>query len=227
MNVERGLLWNQENAINRGVQVSDTFKKLTLIASWNDGFYSNVYNWITGTAAVAINSSNTLSFVAGGNAGQTTLNSSATASLYLNNQSIYEVIYTYSHGNWMITPYWQYTRVPVNAKVGIGSKATTDGFALLMNYNFKHGVSLAIRPEYITSGSSVAAADPTAINLLYGPGSNAFGFTFTPTYQNGGFFLRGDLSVVDARSAAAGSAFGPLGNTNTQTRGVVEAGFLF
>src|SRR6202047_441777 len=71
MNVERGLLWGQETAISRGVQVSDTFKKLSLTASWNDGFYSNVYNWITGTASYAFNSSNTLAFVGGGNVGPT------------------------------------------------------------------------------------------------------------------------------------------------------------
>src|SRR5207244_10841813 len=48
MNIERGIVWNQENAVNRGVQISDTFKKLSLTFSWNDGFYSNVYNWLWG-----------------------------------------------------------------------------------------------------------------------------------------------------------------------------------
>ena len=54
MNVERGLLWNQENAITRGIQLSDTFKKLSLTFSWNDGFYSNVYNWLSGSAMLAV-----------------------------------------------------------------------------------------------------------------------------------------------------------------------------
>ena len=66
-----------------------------------------------------------------------------------------------------------------------------------------------------------------AVNLLYGPGSNAFAFTVTPTYQKGGFFIRADASVVDARSFTAGSAFGALGKNDTQTRGVVEAGVMF
>jgi len=152
MNIERGLLWNQENAISRGVQVSDTFKKLSLTFSWNDGFYSNVYNWITGTASYAFNSSNTLAFVGGGNAGQTASNSVATP-LLQNNGAIYEVIYTYSHESWMIQPYWQYTYVPANASIGILQSGSTNGGALLLNYNFKHGISLAFRPEYITSGA--------------------------------------------------------------------------
>lgn len=223
MNVERGIVWGQENAITRGVQVSDTFKKLSLTASWNDGFYSNVYNWISGSAAYAFNSSNTLSFVAAGNAGSTTSSSAATPFLQ-NNGSIYNVIYTYSHESWTITPYFQYTHVPANAALGIPVSGSTNGGALLLNYNFKHGISLAVRPEYITSSGSAA----TGLNLLgYGGGSGAFAFTVTPTYQKGGFFLRGDVSVVDARSATPGLVFGQLGLNTKQTRGVIESGFMF
>ena len=50
MNIERGLLWNQENAINRGVQINQTMGKFTASLSYNDGFYSNRYNWLTGVA---------------------------------------------------------------------------------------------------------------------------------------------------------------------------------
>ena len=225
MNVERGILWGQETAISRGVQVSDTFKKLSVTVSWNDGFYSNVYNWISGSAAYAINSSNTLSFVAAGNAGTTTSTGAATP-LLQNNGQIYNILYTYSHENWMITPYWQYTRVPVNPALGILKSGSTNGGALLLNYNFKHGISMAVRPEYITSSGS--ATDPLALNLLgYGAGSNAFAFTVTPTYQKGGFFLRGDFSVVDARNATPGLAFGLAGLNTKQVRGVVESGFMF
>src|SRR5438445_4073268 len=48
MNVERGLLWNQENAVNRGIQLNETYKKLTASLRWNDGFYSNRYKWLIG-----------------------------------------------------------------------------------------------------------------------------------------------------------------------------------
>ena len=196
-----------------------------MTASWNDGFYSNVYNWISGSASYAFNSSHTLAFVAAGNAGRTTSTSAATPFLQ-NNGQIYNLLYTYSHENWTITPYWQYTRVPADAALGIPKSGSTNGGALLLNYNFKHGVSLAVRPEYITSSGS--ATDPLALNLLgYGAGSNAFAFTVTPTYQKGGFFLRGDLSVVDARNATPGLAFGLAGLNTKQVRGVVESGFMF
>jgi hypothetical protein len=41
MNIERGLSWNQKNAINRGIQVKQTIGKFTASLSWNDRFYSN------------------------------------------------------------------------------------------------------------------------------------------------------------------------------------------
>lgn len=222
LNIERGILWNQENAVNRGIQLNETYKKLSLSLSWNDGFYSDRYTWLTGSLAYALNAANTISFVAGGNAGETRFTTVATP--VQNNSSIYNIIYTYTHGSWYVQPYWQYTTVPTNAKIGIAKGASTDGFALLFNYNFKHGVSLAVRPEYISSNGSLANG---AVNLLYGPGSNAFAFTVTPTYQKGAFYLRADLGVVNARSFTAGDAFGPLGQNGTQTRGALEAGFLF
>ena len=230
MNVERGLLWGQETAISRGIQVSDTFKKLSLTASWNDGFYSNVYNWISGSAMYQFTASHSLMFAAAGNAGHTAFNPNALATPFLqNNGSIYNVMYTYSHENWMITPYYQFTHVPANPAIGIPSSGSTNGGALLLNYNFKHGISLAVRPEYMTSSSSLPVTNVNALNLVgYGPGSGAFSFTATPTYQKGGFFLRGDISVVDARNfLGVGAAFSGLGTKATQTRGVAEAGFLF
>jgi Putative beta-barrel porin-2, OmpL-like. bbp2 len=231
MNIERGLLWNQENAVNRGIQVNDTYKKLSLSFSWNDGFYSSHYNWLTGSAAWAFNASNTLTFVGGGNfngngRGLVSASSPATPGLQ-NNSMIYNLIYTYAHGNWIVTPYYQYTDVKTNATIGIPQGAHTNGGALLVNYNFKHGFSLAARPEYIKSSGSNTS---TAANLLgYGPGTGGFSFTATPMWAKDGFFLRADVSVVHITNfnTATGTGFGPTGIQLNQPRGVLEAGFMF
>ena len=69
MNIERGLLWNQENAINRGVQLNYTYGPLAASVSWNNGFYSHSYTWVTGLLAWTINPQNSLSIVGGGNVG--------------------------------------------------------------------------------------------------------------------------------------------------------------
>jgi hypothetical protein len=228
MNIERGLLWNQENAVNRGIQLNETYKKLTVAFSWNDGFYSNRYNWLSGSLTYAFNASNTLAFVGMGNAG-TYARVSATSvatPLLLNNSNIYNLLYTYTKGPVTITPYYQYTVVKANPSIGILAGAHTSGGAILANYSFKRGVSLAVRPEYIKSSGTVL--DPNAINLLYGPGSGAFAFTVTPTYVKDGFFLRADFSIVHATNTTpAFAVFGPTGLKVNQPRGVIEAGFMF
>lgn len=223
MNVERGLLWNQENAVNRGIQLNETYKKWTAAFSWNDGFYSNRYTWLSGSLAYAFNAANSLSFVGMGNAGAYAKNTLVTP-VTLNNSDIYNVIYTYTKGSWVVQPYFQYTDVPTNAKIGIAQGASTKGGALLMTYNFKHGFSLAPRVEYIKSTGSVSNG---AVNLMYGPGSGAFAFTVTPTYRKDAFFLRGDLAVVHATSMTPGFGFGTSGQSANQPRGVLEAGFMF
>jgi hypothetical protein len=234
MNVERGLLWNQEPAISRGIQINDTWKKLTLAFSWNDGFYSDRYTSLSGSLAYAINASNTLTFAAGGNAGTYArkfggANSFPVTPTFQNNEQVYNLIYTYTKGSLTVSPYYQYTVVASNDAVyGVGDPgAHTNGGAILANYNFKHGFSLAVRPEYIKSSGSVTTNEA---NLLgYGPGTGAFSFTVTPTWVKDAFFLRGDVSIVHLSNFVTGSdfGFGIGGSSTNQVRGVIEAGFMF
>src|SRR5207253_1894003 len=111
MNIERGLLWNQEPIVSRGVQANYTLGPLAFSASLNDGFYSDSYNWLTGSAAWTINKENTLTVVGGGNfdhtdknAVSTTLPVVAKTPFFQNNGSIFNIIYTYNAAPWTITP---------------------------------------------------------------------------------------------------------------------------
>jgi hypothetical protein len=218
MNINRGLLWNQENAVNRGIQVNQTIGKFTASLSWNDGFYSDRYSWLSGSLTYA-NGPHSLAFVGMGNAGQTNYQTLATP--VQNNSKIFNIIYTYNKGSWIVQPYWQYTNVPTNVKIGIAEGNSTQGAAILVNHTFKHGFSLPVRWEYITS-----TGGPTAVNLMYGPGSAGTSITVTPTFQYGGFFGRVDVAFVHA-SDTLGSVFGPAGLNNSQTRAVAEIGFVF
>jgi len=221
MNVERGLLWNQEPAISRGIQVNQTMGKVTASLSWNDGFYSNRYSWLSGSLAYT-NGPNALSFVAGGNLSQTSVATFATP--VQNNGSIYNVIYTFTKGPWIVQPYFQYTNIPTNAKIGILNGANTKGGAILASYAFKHGFSLPVRWEYIASSGAVAQ---NSVNLMYGPGSTGTSFTVTPTVQRGGFFARGDIAWTHIGSYVPGAVFGPQGLDNNQFRVAGEIGFIF
>ncbi len=231
MNIERGLLWNQEPAISRGIQLNDTWKKLTVSFGWNDGFYSDRYTSLTGLLTYAVNAANSITFAAGGNAGNSYVRTGPANSFpvtpgFQNNEQVYNLIYTYTKGNVTISPYYQYTVVKSDDAV-YGTGAHTNGGAVLANYNFKHGFSLSVRPEYIKSSGGLTTGEA---NLLgYGPGTGAFSFTVTPTWVKDAFFIRGDVSIVHLTNFTAGSDFGfGIGGASTnQARGVIEAGFMF
>jgi hypothetical protein len=224
MNIERGLLWNQEPAVSRGAQVTYTSGAWTVNVSLNDGYYSNVYNWVDGSVAYAINSANTISFVGGGNLGHTATSAFATP-VPQNNGSIYNIIYTYASGPWTVTPYLQINDVPSHAAYGYTKGGSEVGGALLANYNVNSNWSLSGRFEYLSSSGSPTDGTPNL--TFYGAGSSAFSFTLTPTYQFNRFFVRPEVSVTSLSNITPGDGFGHDGTAKTQVRGLVEAGVLF
>ena len=223
LNIERGLLWNQENDVNRGMQANYAKGKLSGSLAWNDGFYSNRYNWLTGELTYAPNAANSLEVVAGGNLGRTAYLSVATP-LYQNNSDIYDIIYTHTAKRWMVQPYFQYTDVPLDVKIGVRRATATQGEAVLGSYNVAPDLTMTGRVEYI---SSTGNTHNGAVNLLYGPGSQAWSLTLTPTYQKKAFFARGEFSFVQAVNSTAGEALGPQNSNSNQTRGMIETGFMF
>src|SRR5579864_6269839 len=147
MNIERGLLWAQEPIVSRGVQANYTWGPVAFSGSLNDGFYSDSYNWLTGSATWTIDKENSVEIVGGGNFSHTDKNAFtcvlagcpvASAVLtktpfFQNNGDIFNLIYTYSAAPWTITPYFQYTNVPGNAFLGFPKGASTYGGAFLAN----------------------------------------------------------------------------------------------
>jgi len=236
MNIERGLLWGQEPAISRGGQLNYTAGPLAAALSLNDGFYSNRYTWLSGSATYTFNSSNNVVFAAGGNYAHTTKMTTTTpffqttaTPLFQNNETLFTLVYNYNAAPWTITPYFQYTHVPTASTIGAFTSASTYGGAILANYSFPDdsplsGFSLPIRFEYIASTGSLANGAP---NLLYGPGSSAWSITLTPTYQYKIFFARAEISHVGTNSTTPGLVFGRDGSNTTQTRFLFETGILF
>jgi hypothetical protein len=222
-NIERGIVWNQENAINRGVQVNQTLGKyFSASLSWNDGYYSNRYNWLSGSLTFT-KGHHTLVYDGMGNLGQTVYQTTATP--IANNSYMHAVIYTYTKGPWIVSPYFQYSKLPVNLKVGVPTATSATGGAVNVSYAFKNGFSLPVRWEYLVSSGS---ATDGSINLLgFGAGSKGTTFTATPTYQKGGMYLRSDLAIVHAMNSTSGDVFGPTGTNASQFRCALEFGFIF
>jgi len=222
-NIERGIIWNQENAINRGLQVNQTIGKyLSASVSWNDGYYSNRYSFLSGSVTLT-KGPHVLVYDGMGNLGQTVFQTAATP--IQNNGSMHAVVYTYTKGPWIVSPYFQYGTYAKNTKVGIEKTTSATGGAFNVSYALKSGFSFPVRVEYLTSSGS---ATDGSYNLLgAGAGSAGTTFTATPTYQKGGLFVRGDIAWIDATNFTKGDVFGKTGANASQFRGVVEFGFIF
>jgi outer membrane murein-binding lipoprotein Lpp len=223
VNIERGLLWNQENAVNRGVQLNYNVGPLSAALSWNNGFYSKSYTWLWGSLTYALNAANSLTAVGGQNLGFSKFSNFA-APATLNNSGIYDLIYTYSASPWIIQPYFQWTYVPHNSEIGVLKSTSTLGGAVLASYALTDNVFMAARAEYI--GSTGSTTDGST-NLMYGPGSRAWSLTLTPTYQYKKFFFRPEVSFVQAMNYTSGAVFGSEGKNPAQVRGLIETGFIF
>jgi hypothetical protein len=207
LNIERGLLWGAEPAVSRGVQANYTQGPVAVSVSLNDGLYSNQYNTVSGLATWTVTPTDTLAFAGTGSTKYTGFSAA-------NNQTLYNVMYTHTMGPWTFNPYFQYDTIPAYKSVGQLSDQTITSGALLVNYAFDSksslsGVSLPLRVEYESSTGFQAY--------------NAYSVTFTPTYQYKIYFIRGEVSYVDANVAV----FGVNGTEKSQTRGLVETGVLF
>ena len=218
MNIARGLLWNQEPAISRGVQANITNGPWAVSLSVNDGYYSNRFT--TGSALVAytVGKQDTVAF-AGSVQFKKTAKTGFATPLVQNNGDIFNLIWTHTEGAWQVIPYLQYMHVSAKPSIGIPDSGSHWGAAVLAKYSFSPTFSLASRAEYIASSGGT--------NMLYGPGSRAWSLTLTPTWQLKTFFIRGEVSYTGLDKAAPGAGFGADGSKDSQTRAMVEAGVLF
>lgn len=222
-NIERGLLFNQTNTVNRGVQANYAHGPLSISLSLNDGYYSKKYNWLSGTIGYALSSKDSITFGASANLGRAKKSSFATPTV-LNNGSLFFLSWTHNDGPWTIQPYVQVGHVPKDESLGINHSVTSYGAALLGKYSFTDQIALAARAEIIKQNGSVSNGAPS---LIYGPGSGAWSLTVTPTWQKGIFFARAEGSYVKAFDVVPGFGLGRDFDKRSQVRGLIEAGIIF
>jgi hypothetical protein len=223
MQIERGLLWNQEPAISRGVQVNYASGPLSISLSLNDGYYSNRYSTLSGLVSYAIDGSNTLAFAASGNLTHQATSTFVTAPV-LNNSQIYNLIYTYNSAPWLISPYVQYQHIDANSSTPFFVKSMDDwGLGVLVNYAVSPTFNIAARGEYETSSGGFPALGQ--FPLPYGPSSKAWSFTITPTWQFQRFFVRAEGSYTALSDSVPGVLeFGKNFDKDDQIRLMVETG---
>ena len=230
INISRGLLFNQENVINHGVQLNYSDGPVSASVAGTDGFFSGEITWLTGAVTYKFDDNNTVGINGGVNLGRqdTTLRSLRYQFATPNaqqNSGILSVNYTYSNGPLTITPYFQFTNVERDPGISIFANASTIGGAVLAAYSFTDNFSLGGRLEYISQ--SGRPTDVVFTNLLYGPGSSAFSATITPTFTLDRYFVRGEFAYVELFDSTPGFRFGRANTRTSQERFLIETGVTF
>ncbi len=223
-NIERGIVWNQENAVNRGIQINQTLNKyLSASVSWNDGYYSNRYSWISGSATLT-KGPHSLVYDGMGNLGQTVYQTAATP--IQNNGYMHAVIYTYTKGPWIISPYFQYGKLPTNATVGVTKGTSATGGAINVSYAWQKAAS---RFRFALNSSRVREAQPTDRSTCWALGRAAQAplSPRRPPIRRAASLHASDLAYVHASNSTAGDVFGKAGTDPSQFRAVGEFGFIF
>ncbi|WP_310476544.1 outer membrane beta-barrel protein [Sandarakinorhabdus sp.] len=110
LNIERGVLWGQENVLTRGVQANVTAGKITAGLALTDGFFSGKFNWLSGIVSY-VDGPHTLSLVLAA-ALDRNARSTFSTPVVQNNSTMFNVIYSYAGEKWLVQPYFQYARVP-------------------------------------------------------------------------------------------------------------------
>jgi hypothetical protein len=215
MNIERGLLWEQEPINSRGVQANYASGPLSISLSWNDGTYTNVWNTGSALISYAFDSANTLAAAASYTPG--------TGAFGLSNQ-IYNLIYTYNAAPFVLNPYVQYQKYDTSIA---GVHSENYGVGVLASYQFTPTWSLAGRVEYETiSGFKIFGAE-----LGFGAKKEGYSFTVTPTWQKGIFFIRGEGSYTNVEPyddlEGGPTGFGRSGTKDDQFRALLETGVIF
>ncbi len=222
-NIQRGIIWNIETAVSRGVRANFSGSRFNAGLEVNDGFYSGNRLGVEGQISNTPNASTTFEFVwvipnasAPGN---------ATASIA--NKQLYNPLLTYSTGRWAFSPYALWVISPASKALGYISAEHAFGAVLGVAYALSPTWSLPLRVEYGVNGSTRSDTSLNANLLGYGPGSRAWTFTLTPTYRRGVFFARAEASQAEVSAFTPGAAFGLSGSSSTQFRIGAETGIQF
>ncbi len=219
-NIQRGAVWNVENAVSRGVRMNFTTGKLTVTAGANDGFWSGKWIAAEGALNYVPDSNESLLFVALVPNAQTPPNPTASVA----NKQLLNLVYSRTMGNVQIEPYVLWTQSPAAAGLGYTSSESAFGAALLANLTLSSKWSTALRYETLHNSSMPGATSLNADLVGYGPGSGVNTLTLTPEWKNGPLFARVDLSEAWPGYYTPGLAFGTGGTGNSQFRTVLEFG---
>jgi len=223
INIQRGIIWNMEPAVSRGLRGTFAGAKFNGALEINDGYYSGNRIGFEGQITNTPSPSTTFEIVF------MLPNASAppnpTASIA--NKQLVDPMLTYTKGKWTFSPYLLWVSSPKSAALGYTNDEHAFGAVFMTTYALSSTWSLPLRVEYGHNGSAITDTSPNANLLGYGPGSGAWTYTLTPTCRRGVFFARAEASDVNVQGFTPGTAFSASGDQSNQFRSGLEAGLQF
>jgi hypothetical protein len=194
INIQRGLAWNAEPTISRGIRATYTPGKLTANLEYNDGYYSASHRAIEGLVGWQSDPNTNVSFAFITPDRNTPPNLTASVA----NKAEYDLMIAKQFGKLQILPYFLWIDSPASASNGYASNETAFAQAFLANYAFGGSWSIAARFEALENYSSPTDTNANADLIGFGPGSNAVTYTLTPQYKAGSLTARAEYSLVNA-----------------------------
>ena len=219
-NIQRGAVWNVENAVSRGVRAMWTAGKLSTTFGANDGFYSGRYGAAEASLTFAPDPNDSLVFVWLDPNSRTPPNSTASVA----NKELLNVVFTRSLHDLQISPYILEVHSPSASALGYTTAENAFGAAILAELTLHGGYSAALRWETLHNSSATMATSANADLVGFGPGSGIVTWTLTPTWRAGITFARLEFSHAHVTGSAPGLAFGSDGNARDQDRVAAEIG---
>lgn len=223
VNIQRGLVWNVEPIVSRGIRVAYTTSTFNATLEYNDGYYSGNHRAIEGQLGWTPNSRSSVAFIFMLPDPNTPPNVTA----FVANKREYDLMYTQQSGKLQLLPYVLWMQSPPSRNAGFVSNESAFGASLIANYAFNSVLSLGGRVETISNSSSRFDFSANSDFLGYGPGSSATSFTLTPAYKASHLLVRGEYSHVRVTGLLPGLGFGSTGFGTTQTRVGLEIGAQF
>jgi hypothetical protein len=208
-NIQRGLVWNMQPVINNGVRLTYSADPFFVKLGVNDGFYT----LSTTDPKPALEASLGLTPIKDGSIALNVIvphKDSTTNNRELN------LVASYTLDKFSLGADLLYVEAPESNRAGVPENAKASGVALHLSYDLKP-FKLSGRIEYVVDNSDAGGIDLVGL----GNGNKGWTFTITPAYTKGPFFLRGELSYVNADQPFT------VNGKRDQTRVGVEVGFMF
>jgi hypothetical protein len=229
-------LFYVENAQNRGFEVAANAGKFSATVSISDGYFTKVVNYLQYLVTYTPDTNDSFNLFGATNLGMTGPNVTGIGNLLYDNSTMFGAWYTYTNGNFSLTPEIQYQYNRAQSKYAgsgyqIGGPVSNIGLALFGDYQFGSngpwsiGAFAEYASESYKKGATYAGVSPDYFG--FGPGSDLAGFSVTPTWQYKDIFARADLGYIHVNAGSDGTAFGTNGVQKNQFTGILEGGLLF